>query len=85
MQLKGNAKDSTFLLDVSNWKDANRCFHKHKTTVTHKEAVEYMVTLLATAINIGGLLSFNYASQKQANSEYLFKVIQNIKFWLGKD
>ena len=80
MQLKGNAQDLTFLSDFSNWKDTTRCFHKHETTVTHKEAVEYMVTLLATTINIGGLLSFNYANQKQANSEYLFKVIQNIKF-----
>ena len=80
MQLKGNTQDSTFLSGFSNWKDATRCFHKHELTVTHKAAVEYMVTLPATTSDIGYLLSSNYASQKQANREYLLKVIQNVKF-----
>ena len=39
-----------------------------------------MVTLPATTSDIGYLLSSNYASQKQANREYLLKVIQNVKF-----
>jgi len=47
MQVKGNAHDSTFLSGFSNWKDATRCFHKHELTLTHKAAVEYMVTLPA--------------------------------------
>ena len=63
MQLKGNVQDSTFLSGFCNWKDATRCFHKYELTVTHKAAVEYMVTLPATTSDIGDLLSSNYASQ----------------------
>ena len=80
MQLSGNPQDSTFLSGFSNWKDATRCFHKHELTVTHKAAVEYMITLPATTSDIGDLLSANYASQMQANREYLLKIIQNVKF-----
>ena len=79
MQLKGNVQDSTFLSGFCNWKDATRCFHKHELTVTHKAAVEYMVTLPATTSDIGDLLSSNYASQKQAN-RHMLKIIQNVRF-----
>lgn len=80
MQLKGNTQDSTFLSGFCNWKDATRCFHKHELNVTHKSAVEYMVTLPATTSDVGDLLSSSYASQKQANREYLLKLIQNVRF-----
>jgi len=39
-----------------------------------------MVTLPATTSDIGDSLSSNYASQKQANREYLLKIIQNVTF-----
>ena len=68
MQLKENAQDSTSPFGFSNWKDATRCFHE--LTVTHKAAVEYMVTLPPTTSDIGHLLSSNYASQKQANKVF---------------
>ena len=61
-------------------KDATRYFHKHELPLTHKAAVEYMVTLPATTNDIGDLLSSNYAGQKQANREYLVKIIQNVRF-----
>ena len=48
--------------------------------MTHKSAVEYMVTLPATTSDVGDLLSSSYASQKQANREYLIKIIQNVRF-----
>ena len=39
-----------------------------------------MITLPATTSDIDDLLSASYASQKQANREYLLKIIQNVKF-----
>jgi len=39
-----------------------------------------MVTLPATTNGIGDLLSSNYTGQKQANREYLVKIIQNVRF-----
>lgn len=79
LKLTGNAKESAFIYGgFSNWKDATRCFNKHETSVIHKTAVDVVVTIPKTG-DVGGMLSAAHALEKKAN-QYLFKLIQNIKF-----
>ena len=81
LKLTGNAKESAFIYGgFSNWKDATRCFNKHETSVIHKTAVDVVVTIPKTCGDVGGMLSAAHALEKKANQQYLFKLIQNIKF-----
>ena len=61
----------------TNWKDATRNFSKHETCDFHISAA----AALTNQVDIGEMLSKQFASEKQANSEYLlpalFSVVNN--------
>ena len=58
----------------SNWKDT---FKKHEKSSCHHEAVEVMITLPATTVNIGELLP---NIQKMKNRDALHEIMSSIRF-----
>ena len=81
MKVTGNMKDSSFIYGgFYNWKDATRLFNSHKSSKTHKNTVEVVITLPRTTGNVGEMLSSTLAIQKRTNRLYLLKVAQSIKF-----
>ncbi|KAH3700256.1 hypothetical protein DPMN_075229 [Dreissena polymorpha] len=62
----GNTKvDGSFISDgFSNWKQGPVKFWKHDGSECHKEAVERLVTLLATTRDVGETLSAGHAKEK---------------------
>ena len=68
MKLGGNMKDSILLSDgFSNWKDATVRFVNHEKTMTHKIAVDLIVTLPRTTRDVGKMLSSAHAAEKAVN------------------
>ena len=64
MKLSGNMKDSIFLSGrFSNWKDATVRFVWHENTITHKIAVDLIVTLPRTTRDVGEILSSANAAE----------------------
>ena len=81
MRVTGNVKDSSFIYGgFYNWNDATRLFSNHESSVTHKSAVEVVITLPRTMGNVGEMLSSTLAAQKHTNQQYLLKVAQSVKF-----
>ena len=81
LKFTGNEKESAFIYaGYSNWKDATRCFNKHKTSLTHKTAVDVVLTIPKTFGDVGCMLSAAHALEKKANQQYLLKLLQNVKF-----
>lgn len=77
LKLTGNAKESVFIYGgFSNWKDSTRCFNKHETSVTHKAAIDVVVTIPKTCGGVGSMLSATHVLEKRANQQYLVKLIQ---------
>lgn len=64
----------------SNWKDATIGFRNHELSGCHREAVEVVISLPATTMNIGAHLSQQYAQEKEMNRKMLIKVLSCIKF-----
>ena len=64
----------------SNWKDASRCFSNCEKTATHKRAVEVVINLPKTTVDIGEMLSSTLAAEKHVNQRYLLKVAHCIKY-----
>jgi len=48
------------LKGFSNWKDATIVFKKHAASACHREAIEIVITLLATTADVGELISSNH-------------------------
>ena len=63
----------------SNWKDATRCFGRHKESSMHLTAVESVFVIPRTHEDIKEMLCSSIADQKWENRLYLMKVTQNIK------
>ena len=79
MKVGGNMKDCIFLSGgFSNWKDATVCFVKHEKTMTHKIAVDLIVTLPQTTRDVVEMLSSAHAAEKAVNHHCLFKIAENI-------
>jgi len=77
----GHAGESTFISGgFWNWKDATRCFNKHEASLLHKAAVDAVITVPQTCLDVGVMLSKTHASEKFKNREYVFQVFHNIHF-----
>ncbi len=77
----GHAGESTFISGgFWNWKDATRCFNKHEASLLHKAAVDAVITVPQTCLDVGVMLSKTHASEKLKNREYVFQVFHNIRF-----
>ena len=64
----------------SNWKDATVGFRNHELSGCHREAVEVIISLPATTMNIGAHLSRQYAQEKELNRKMLIKILSCIQF-----
>ena len=50
-----------------NWKNATAAFQKHQQSSCHREAVDAMITLPNTTIDIGEQLVKQHAKEKECN------------------
>ncbi len=76
----GHAGESTFKSGgFWNWKDATRCFNKHEASLLHKAAVDAVITVPQTCLDVGVMLSKTHASEKFKNREYVFQVFHSIE------
>ena len=83
MKSAGNVDSAFISRRFCNWKDASGekgAFSNHEHSKCHKSAVELVVTLPRTTMDVGKMLSSAHSEQKKANREYLLKVIQNVRF-----
>ena len=83
MKSAGNVDSAFISRRFCNWKDASGekgAFSNHEHSKCHKSAVELVVTLPRTTMDVGEMLSSAHSEQKKANREYLLKVIQNVRF-----
>ena len=63
-----------------NWKDAKVTFRNHEDSTVHRKSVEMLYTLLRMTKDIRETLSESYANGKKKNTEYLLKILQNVRF-----
>lgn len=64
----------------SNWKDATVSFSSHVTSLTHKRAVEVVITLPQTTGDAGELLSTAHTIEKCKNRQCMTTIAENIRF-----
>ena len=63
-----------------NWKNATAAFQKHQQSSCHREAVDVMITLPNTTIDIGEQLVKQHAKEKECNRRMLLKIISSIRY-----
>ena len=83
MQNHGNVDVAFIERRFCNWKDASGdkgAFSSHERSSCHKKAVDVVVTLPKTTKDVGEMLSSTHQKEKNANRQYLLKVMQNIRF-----
>ena len=56
---------------------------KHEQSSSHRQAVEAIITLPATTVNVGEQLSREHAKEKECNRIMLLKIMSSIRF-LGR-
>lgn len=60
--------------------DATIGFRNHELTGCHREAVEVIISLPVTTMDIGAHLSKQYAQEKELNRKMLIKILSCIQF-----
>ena len=74
--LRAKTCDQAFISrGFKNWNDATRVFRCHELSSCHKEAIEMVVTLLATAKHVGELLSSTLAEDRKKNRLMLLHIL----------
>ena len=73
-----NAKDAFISRGFSNWKLATSVFRQHELSNCHKEAVEKIITLPATTLEVGEMLSKAHALEKSENRQVLLTILSNL-------
>ena len=76
-KITGLAEDSFLVNGFTNWKDATTKFAKHESSDFHKVCAE----ALSSTVDIGDMLNKQAVTEKQANREYLFKVLSTVRFF----
>ena len=64
----------------SNWKLATSVFRQHELSNCHKEAVQKIITLPATTLDVGEMLSKAHALEKSENRQVLLTILSNLRF-----
>ena len=64
----------------SNWKDGTIAFKKHESSVSHKEAMQVMVTIPSSCPDVGEMLSKQHAKEKWDNRQCFLKILSNVRF-----
>ena len=72
----GTAEPAFLVNGFTKWKDASRIFSKHETCNLHQSAA----AAFTNQVDIGEMLSKQYATEKRANREYLLKILSSIHF-----
>ena len=75
-RISGQAEGSFLVNGFTNWKDATTKFAKHESSDFHKACAE----ALSSTVDIGDMLNKQAVSEKQANREYLLKVLSSVRF-----
>ena len=63
-----------------NWKNAKTQIQKHQESKCHREAVEVVITLPKTTVDIGEQLSLQHAREKEYNRKYFLHILSCIKY-----
>ncbi len=75
-------KDETFSkIGFCNWKKTLSKFDKHEQTMSHREAIDVVVTIPSITNNVGEMLSSSLANQRSRNKKILLVILSNIKFF----
>jgi len=72
----GVTEQAFLVKGFTNWKDGTRCFSRHESCDFHKACV----AALASTVDVGDMLSRQAATEKQANREYLLKLLSTVRF-----
>lgn len=73
--------EATFTIaGFCNWKDGTVGII-NKTSVSHTEAMEVMVTIPSRCPDVAEMLSKEHATQKQQNNAFLKKFLANLHFF----
>ena len=75
-----NAKGVFFSRGFSNWKLAMSVFRQHELSNCHKKAVEKIITLPATTLGVGEMLSKAHAQEKSKTRQVLLTILSNLRF-----
>ena len=80
--ITGQAEGSFSVNGFTNLKDATTKFAKHESSNFHKACAE----ALSSTVDIGDMLNKHAVTEKQANREYLLKVLSTVRFfWARQD
>ena len=71
----GVTEQAFLVKGFTNWKDGTRCFSRHESCDFHKVCV----AALASTVDVGDMLSRQAATEKQANREYLLKLLLTVE------
>ena len=69
----------------TKWKYTTVGFRNHELSGYHQEAVEIIITLPSTTMNIGAHLSSQYIQEKELNRKTLIKILSCIQFLARQD
>ena len=75
-KITGQAEGSFLVNGFTNWKDATTKFTKHENSDFHKVCAR----ALSSTVDIGDMLNKQAVTEKQANREYLLKVLSSVCF-----
>ena len=77
----GNTKESPFATGgFSKWKDGTVACVKYESSVTHKLAVDVVLTLPATNHDIGEMLSSQFVQEQTRNRRCMLSIAENLRF-----
>ena len=80
-RITGQAEGSFLVNGFTNGKDATTKFTKHESSNFHKACAE----ALSSTVDIGDMLNKQAVTEKQANREYLLKVLSTVLFLAQQD
>ena len=74
-------KEPTFTkTGFSNWKDATFKFRNHEKSTCHKIAVDNMIVLPHTTMDVGEMLAKEHEVEKRCNRKMLLYILKAIRF-----
>ena len=70
----GVTEQAFLVKGFTNWKDGTRCFSRHESYDS-----QGCVAALASTVDVGDMLFRQAATEKQANREYLLKLLLTVE------
>ena len=66
--------------DLKNWMDATVSFKNHEVSASHKEALQVVVVIPSTCLDMSEMLSREHAHEKSEKRQCFLWVLSNIRF-----